>query len=441
MKFKLTFLMFFFFIFAISASAQYEWETVYNPRTNQNEDRFNPYNSAQQAYERQREANKQNRDRNLEAINRAWEQSEQQRQNLAQQMAYMRMELQSRLNYGYAIIRAGKATTTYKPSPKFSLKNLFLEQAQTAEIKQLALLYAEPSLKEFNDELRKNGMPLNDYAEARALTFIICYEAYFGEKPTSTHLAAARQISKKSYLKDAVFQSYDDLERQQKVEPDEALAIYSLMLRRKGDAKSIAQAKAISKGILEKLWVNSVETIYMTKTSFMHKGVKIIEDGKATNLFKYNPNIQTAELMVKSDGEFRNAIIQDYKQNLQLYYQVLANKGGQKNDLAWCGTIVLFGNYYVLSKQEMNPTQLKNAYDLIKAAVFKSPDIQAASDESKQIACEQLAILTVSNYNKFTKGDFGAESIARGYLNELIKGLGEKPENYQLTANGIVKVR
>jgi hypothetical protein len=430
--------------FSTTGFAQLEWETVYNPRTNRQEQRYNPYNEAQQAYERHQEAKRQRYDENMRAINQAWQQSERQRQELADRMAYMRMELQSRLNFGYAIIRAGKATTTYKAAPDFSLKKLLLEQATTPELKRVATEYTDASLQQFRDELRQHGIPPNDYAEAKALVFLLCYEVYFGEKPAPRHLAFARSVARQAYLKDAVFQSYNDLERQQKLEPDEALAIYARTLSRKGDAGSLAQAKVIAKGILEKLWVNSVETILMTPTGFMHKGRKIIDDGRATHLFQYNPDLPIAEINAPANSQYRNELINNNKRYLQLYYQLLSQKGGQKNDLAWCGTLVGYANYRVLAQQnwqEWNAAQWKSVYDFVKSAILASPDIQAASNESKQIACETMALLTAGNYARFSQGDLATAVAARSYLNNLFRALGLQPDHYQWTVNGIVKVK
>jgi hypothetical protein len=442
MKIKVTFfLLSMILVFASVSFAQYEWETVYNPRTNQNEERFNPWNEAQQRYERQQQANRERYDANMRKINKAWEDSEQRRQDLSSRMANLRMELNSRLTYGYAIIKAGKATTTYKSSPTFSLKNQLLQQAASPEIKQLVLQQTDISLKEFRDELRQNSIPQNDYADAKALVFIIAYEVYFGEKPSVAHLTFARKIAKTAYLKDAVFQSYNDLERQEKLESDEALVIFARMLKAKGDLGSVAQAKIIAKSILEKLWVNSVETILMTKTGFMHKGRKIIDDGKATHLFKYNPNQPIPESGILKNSQFRTQILGDYKQYLQQFYQVMEQKGGQKGDLAWCGTMVVLANFYVLTKQDWNAGQLKSSYDFVKNAMLKSPDIQAASGETKQYACESMAIQSVSNYANFLKGDLTTGSIAKMSLADFFKGLGEDANNYQWTANGIVKVK
>ena len=120
MKLRIVIITFCLVYLTQQTHAQFETETVYNPRTGNSEQQYNPWNSSQQVYDRQQEANRRNSDANIraiDAIDNAWQKSKQARQDLSNRMASMRMELQSRLNYGYAVIRAGKATTTYTPTP------------------------------------------------------------------------------------------------------------------------------------------------------------------------------------------------------------------------------------------------------------------------------------------------------------------------------------
>jgi hypothetical protein len=437
-----------------AAQAQYEWETVYNRRTDRYEQQYNPWNQAQQAYERQQEQLREQHDQNLRDINERYyraqeerrEMTERQREfwrDLMNQQQHRMIEFNTRRNYGLSIITAGKATTTYKPGPAFSLKNYFLQQARTPELRQLVEQYAELCLRQYRDELRARGFGLNDYADGRALIFVICYEAYAGEKPSPAHLAAVRQHARASYLKDPIFQSYNDLERQQRVEPDGALALYARLLAAKGDAASRREARSVAKPILESLWGNNAETILMTRTGFIHKGRQIIADGKATHLYQYDPNLPSAEMMVSQHNRFRADIVREYKQRLALFYQVLAQKGGQKNDLAWCATLAAYAEYYVLTNgQDWTPKQFQSVYQLMKAAILKSPDIQATSEESRQIACEQFAITAVGDYLGFQKptGRGAAVASARVGLMNLFRALNENPEDYRLTAEGVVRV-
>lgn len=437
------------------AQAQYEWETVYNTRTGRFEPQLNPWNQAQQAYEREQERLREQRDRNLRDINDRYRQYEEQRHDMMrQQMDFSRdlmrqqmhamIELNARRNHGQAVINAGQAKTTYQPNPAFSLKNYYLPKAVTPELKRLVEQYAELCLRQYREELRARGLRQNDYADGRALAFVLCYETWFGVAPTPAHLAMARQFARDTYLKDPIFQSYNDNERQLRAEPDGAMAMYARLLAAKGDAASVREARSVAKSLLEALWGNGVETILMTKTGFIHKGKQIIAEGKATHLYRHNPNLPSAEMKVAANDPYRAKVAAEYQRRLQLFYQVLAQKGGRKNDLAWCATLAGYAEYFALTNgREWTPKQLNSAYAFMKNAILHAPDIQAATDESKQIACEQFAMDAAGDYLGFQQpASRGvAAANARVALTKLFRALNENPDDYQLTADGVVKVK
>ena len=206
--------------FATLAHAQREWEGVFNARTGGYEIQYNPYNDAQQAYERQRQERDDRSDKQRRESNERFRRQAEARQEMMRQQQLATMELNSRLNYGNAIIKAGQATTTFKPSPAFSLTNYFLQKATTPELKHTVEQYANGSLQQFQHELISRGLSQTEYADGKVLAFIVGYEVYFEEKPSTAHLAWARQAAKAYYLNDAYFQSSTDLQRQQSFESD-----------------------------------------------------------------------------------------------------------------------------------------------------------------------------------------------------------------------------
>ena len=103
----------------------------------------------------------------------------------------------------------------------------------------------------------------------------------------------------------------DDSKHQQEFEVYGALVEYAKTLNEKGkagDAYALTEAKNYARLILGELWGNSVNTIYMTPTSFIHKGLQIIKEGKATHLYKFNQNLMVAKTMVSPDSSFKNDI-------------------------------------------------------------------------------------------------------------------------------------
>jgi hypothetical protein len=440
--------------------AQAEWEKVYNPRTGTYERIYNPGNPTQVAIEQQqrerqaedilRQTNDNIREINETYNRRREEANEQLKRNqefwddLGRDQQFRMIEMNSRTNYGTSIIKAGKATTTFQPDPSFDFFKILVKRAKNNQ--QLALIqqYANPSRKVFFDELKLRGFAQNDIADGVVLVFVMAYEVYANQKPGNAVIQKMRQEVKGSLLKRPIFQSYTSAERQQEYELYATLTGYTKILfdkGLKGDKAALIEAQSNAKGLLEKFWGNTANTIQLTATGFVHKGTKIIADGKATQFFKYNPNLDIVEMSVSKTGQFRSQIVSEFKQNLQLFYQTMSQKGGQKGDLAWCGTMVGFVNFYVLTKQNWTPVQTKSVYDFMKGKINAMPDIQAADDNSKQITCEQMALSSANNYANFVKGRPGSTSTATALLGDLFRLLGEDANNYQWTANGIVKVK
>ena len=197
--------------------------------------------------------------------------------------------------------------------------------------------------------------------------------------------------------------------------------------------QSIQQAKAIAESILPTLWKKPAYTILMTPTGFIHKGRKIIDDGKASNLFTYNPNLNVAQKFAKAQNAESETVT--YQNYLNVFYQEIAKRGAQKNDVASMVTFSLAANYYVTTAKEPNTMQVKSVYEMVKSAILKSPDIQAASDENKQIACEIIAIRSIDAL-KNRNAEF-----ATSVTNDIFTALGEDLNNYQLTEQGIVRIK
>lgn len=444
--------------------AQYEWENVYNPRTARTERVYNPGNPTQATYERQQQERQaeelmRQSNANIKAINdeynrRRDEANERMKRNqefwddMARDMQFKMIEMNSRTNYGNSIIKAGKASTTYQPNPNFDFIKALAKRAKNSQQLDLIEQYADESRKRFYSELAARGLAKDDLADGVVLVFVMSYEVYTNQKPSNAIAQDMRQKIKSSLLKNPIFQSYSSDERQQDYELYATLTGYTRLLSEKGmagDKAALIEAQTYAKGLMEKFWGNSVNTIQLTSTGFVHKGAKIIADGKATTLFKYNSNLPTAEMHISKQSQYRDEFIRDNKQRLQLFYQVMGQKGGQRGDLAWCGTMIAYANFVVIAKgQDWNSAQLNSAYNFVKNAVLKLPDIQAASDDDKQIACENMAMDTVANYQNFAKGGdniYGTGPIAQSYLDSLFRALGEDIKNYQWSSSGIVRIK
>lgn len=432
---------------SLKLQAQYEWEYTYQEKKGYSEWEFRPWNKTQQEHEKEIEKQRGQHNENIRQINEIYRRYEEQRQDMMLQQQQNFADMNYRLNTGQIIINAGKATTLFKPTPGFSIKNYLLQKTKGREWKQVVDQYADICYKNFQDELKKRGMNPNDYVESKVLSFLIAYEVYFGEKPSLKHQQWCINVSKPSYLKSAFFQSTENIERQQKAETAGVLAMYSLIQLNKsktGDSLAFREARSVSRSVLESLWGNAVNTIAITNNGFIHRGKKIIEDGKATLTYKFNPQIKSWEVAARNFGpDYKTQFQNEYKANLGFFYQEMQKRDWAKTDMAWHLTATAYAlSYTATGGVEWNQKQTKSVYEFFKNVILKSPDIQAATDESRQMAFEVVAIQALSSYADFVKEkDLVSKSAARGQLSSLFKMLGENPENYQWTAEGIKKIK
>jgi hypothetical protein len=443
----------------VQSRAQGDVEFVYNKTTGVYEQQTNIWNQQKQAGEIA-EKDRQYGDLVISARERdqkAWadfmDYNSRERNSFYRDLsAQLYQEAVAKINRGAARIRAGKASTAFQPDTSFSLVKSLLANAETLAQKQKINKFAALNLKQFREELKKRGLAANDSADGAALVFIVCYELFFGERTSPAHLEFYRRVTRQYLLKSLYFQGELDSERQRKHEIYGSLAMYAKMVRDNRAAVSrgdFEEAKTITQALLEKVWRNSTDTILMTPTGFAHKGEKIIAEGKASNSFNYNPNLQTARLVANG----RNTLFKDnvnfhagiYQERLNYFYQEMQKRGGRRGDLAWCATGVAYANYLILAEKDLTQKQFAGALDFFRNAVLKSPDAQAASDQNKQFACEKAAIEAVSNYQSYLdekrRGGRYSKLFAQEQLKTLFYALGVDVAKYALTENGIALVR
>ncbi|MEK7722997.1 MAG: hypothetical protein AAB336_01490, partial [Acidobacteriota bacterium] len=91
---------------------------------------------------------------------------------------------------------------------------------------------------------------------------------------------------------------------------------------------------------------------------------------------------------------------------------------------------------------DLNNNQLDGVYETLKKAILTSADIQAASDENKQIACEVFAIRSSILEKQFSENPNldESKSLAEQFINDLFRAYGKEFKDYQLTSSNFVKI-
>lgn len=347
-----------------------------------------------------------------------------------------------KIQIGEARIKAGKATTTFKYNPKLSLKDYLLLRSDSDELRQIVEQNADVCLRMFRQNLQARRLSQNDIVDAGALAFILSYEVYFGLKPSDSHLNWMRKKGRDILLKSPNFQGVPDDERQRTFEVFGVLTMYAQILQKRsyrGDKEAGIEAKETAEEVLKEVWGSSIDSIQILPKGFIHKGQKIIQDKQATQFFNFNPNLQTAKKM--SNG---NAQIESQYQSIlnQIYKEMFARKMAN-NDIAICGTYSFSVIYpFISGSGELNKEQLEGVYESFKTAILTSADIQAASDENKQIACEIFAIRAALLKNQISNNNDPNVSklLAEQFLNQLFRAYGQEFRNYQMTSNKFFRI-
>lgn len=208
-------------------------------------------------------------------------------------------ELRQRAARGNQIIKAGKASLKFQPSGQYSLRDEFLKTVKDPKWRPFVEKFAESSWQEFAAELEAKNLSPNDLADVSALAFVISFEIYKGERPTDAHLRNFRRLIAAAILKNPYIQGDEDFYKQDLAERNGAMAMFAKRLAAQGrpsDAKTLAEI------VIKNIWETPAEYVGMTKDNFAHRGELIIAGGKATHLFKFNPNSDAAEKLAKENG-------------------------------------------------------------------------------------------------------------------------------------------
>jgi hypothetical protein len=347
---------------------------------------------------------------------------------LSEEEAYRR-----RILVGEAKIKAGKATTTFFYNPRLSLKNYLLLQADSMELRQIVEQYADVCLEMFRKSLLQNKLKRNDIADTSALAFVTAYEIYFGEMPSKEHLRWMQFRGREILLNSPGFQGVADADRQRAYEIYGVLTMYAKILRERGNQDALNEAKETAGEVLQGIWGSSADTIQILPVGFTHKGQKIINDGNATVSYKFNPSSPISRKLANGQSQTEA----QYQTLLNNFYQKLETEGRLKNDLAACGTYSFQEVYPLIQdKKNLNVNQINSIYEMLKNASLRSTDIQAATDENKQFACEFFAIRAVLLKNRT---DVTAKAAAGIFLRDLFNAYNEDFNDYEIIAEGLVK--
>ena len=116
--------------------------------------------------------------------------------------------------------------------------------------------------------------------------------------------------------------------------------------------------------------------------------------------YDYNETLDVAQSVAVADS--RAYSVAGARQLLDGFYQQLRARGGQRNNLADVGALIVFANHYVMSGgKELTPRQYAATRDLMRQQVLASDALQQASDGDLQYRAEKMIIDTSATFTQY----------------------------------------
>lgn len=167
---------------------------------------------------------------------------------------------QAQLQRGQQIIKAGKATTLFKPIP-FTAQYAEWAKNDGTSVERKKWEYAE-QMKIWNEAAKRYGANLNDYAHIQALAGLVAYEGYTGLRPSQNAWKAQAAAVRNVLLNDPYWQGMTNQVKAERAN-DLSLSGYSVFERqehqRTGDKNWLERAKVHASSTLGRLWRSTTQ--------------------------------------------------------------------------------------------------------------------------------------------------------------------------------------
>lgn len=301
-------------------------------------------------------------------------------------------------------IDAGRASTRFTPSQRGSQVETLIPTEADAAGRKSAIAANRACLADFHAAMKRFGLSPYDVADARALSFVMAYTAFKGQDPGPVRLKTVRGQFREAMMKDTMFQSFPDYERQARYEKMVIPAMLAIMARRQSTKPGIepqqretlvAMAERTGEGLLKGLWTQPTQSIELSPTGFIDRGDRIVATGGGKTTFQRSAK----SLMAPVQGN--NYLNQSFGWN-EAYYQKLLDRfdrsatewGLRTNDLAdanVAGAVMAY-QVYTDGKVTLNAAQIAWLRKEMRKDILSNPDFQRLSDTQMQEGYEKIAL-------------------------------------------------
>lgn len=341
-----------------------------------------------------------------------------------------RIEARRRAAYakvGETRIAAGRASTDFAISPGFSVAAHLLELATDAPAADswvpIIRAEAEPARRQYLAQLAEMGLRADNFVHCMTFLFAKNVEILAGSTMPRDFIDQQAAELETTFRIDPVFQGMPDLEKQTRTESLGVQTLYAmrqLALGKAGDGAAGATARQIAEGILTTLMgaaPTSAQIAALVQGKVPPLSGSNAPDAEPNNpgvgpigqeiagarlTYRYNTDLAVARnVAVESLEKFSTQYAQGL---LDQFYERLAARGGQRNDLADVAALLIFANYFVVSDaQELTPRQYAGVREMFRQRVLASESIQQSVDADIQFQTEKEIIQVAHNYTSFVR--------------------------------------
>jgi hypothetical protein len=159
----------------------------------------------------------------------------------------LRTKILARERAGRRRIKAGKATTTFTPSPagtKLALARMNFNDPEDPKTPEAQMAYFRGQVREFNRRMSGYGLRPNDLADGYTMAHALSYEAYHGKRLPDAQRKANRADIRQLVLTGEGFQGMTDAEREELYGMYAAASVYAIECRERAEKTSDPKEKA-----------------------------------------------------------------------------------------------------------------------------------------------------------------------------------------------------
>ena len=289
------------------------------------------------------------------------------------------------------------------PGPAFIAGKLAKSPAEKQELAATAAR----ALQNYGAYAARLGLPQQDMAGPMAFSLLVAMDVYHGKTPAISPALAQRVVAQARPLlaNNGSIALASNAERLRSYEVNAIIGVYLygefVEGQRAGDGSRLARAKGLAAQQVKALTGLAPEQIAVTAGGIVQTGAKaptVKSNGLELPSGGYVAHAATTTRFAGSGGALNPANAAALSQ----FNQLMQQRGGDTNDLAWASAGYFAVNYAILRGTELTQRQLAGAAQLARQRILQTDAGAQLDDRSRQQAYERFAVDSVKALSEFS---------------------------------------